>query len=109
MSRDLQNSYSSGHNAAKQALEKSGQSTADIAVVLASSLYNQEEMLKGVRDALGGAPVVGCSSAGTITDSGAEEQAVSTERLGPFKSSMYDTRFDAMLSACPVLVCMSSS
>ena len=38
-----------------------------------------------------------------------DEQAVSTDRLGPRRSNRYDTRFDAMLSACPVLVCMSAS
>lgn len=77
-SRQLQDSYTAGHDAASKALEVSGVKIAGIGLVVASTVYDQEQMLKGVRDALGvDTPVVGCTSAGAITENGVEEQAVS--------------------------------
>ncbi len=76
-SRQLQDSYTAGHDAASKALSASGAGTAGIGLVVTSPRYNQEQMLKGVREAFGGAPVVGCTSAGAITEDGVEEQAVS--------------------------------
>ncbi len=75
-SRNLQDSKSAGYDAAHFARERLAQPSIDLAVVLASSHYNQEEMLKGVREALDGAAVVGCSTAGAITNEGGQEQAV---------------------------------
>ncbi len=76
VSKRFHDSLSAGREAATQALKKAGIEKADIAVVFASSVYDQGAMLKGVREALGGTPVVGCTSAGPITGEGAQEQAV---------------------------------
>lgn len=77
-SRQIQDSYTAGHDAASKALEASGVKTAGIGLVVASTSYNQEQMLKGVRNALGiDIPVVGCTSAGAITENGVEEHAIS--------------------------------
>lgn len=76
ISEQNQSAHAAGAEAAKQALEKAGVEKADFAVVLASSLYNQEDLIKGVRDALSNAPLVGCTTAGTITDYGLHEQSV---------------------------------
>lgn len=72
----MQDSFTAGHDAATAALSSSGATAAGVAIVVASPHYDQEAMLKGVREALNGAPVVGCSSAGAITEDGVSEQAV---------------------------------
>ncbi len=95
-SQNLQDSYAAGHEAANQALKQSGQDTIDIAIVLASSLYNQEEMLRGVRETLKNAPVVGCTSAGAITNNGPEEQAVSVLVLRSNKSKFYPIKITSI-------------
>lgn len=81
VSRQLQDSYTAGHEAATGALKKMGASKADIMVVFASSLYDQEAMLRGVREGALGAPVVGCSSAGAITGDGVFEESVAVLAL----------------------------
>ena len=75
-SRQFQDSYTAGHSAASKALAKLGREKADLAVVFAALNYDQKEMLRGVREALSGASVVGCTSAGSITAEGVQEQAV---------------------------------
>lgn len=59
VSRQLQDAHSAGRDAGKEAVAKMGGGVADIAIVFASSLYDQEAMLKGVREGVGGIPVVG--------------------------------------------------
>ena len=84
-SKNPEDSFTSGQEAARLALEKLQKlngARADIAVVFASSHYSQAEMLKGVRQTLKNIPVVGCTSAGAITSAGAQEQAVSVAILG---------------------------
>lgn len=76
-SRELQDSKTAGHDAATKALAASGAPSCALAVVVASPKYDQVAMLLGVREALPGAHVVGCTSAGAITENGVEEQAVS--------------------------------
>ncbi len=76
-SKQVNDAHAAGRDAAMLALKSSGQDKVDLAIVVASSVYNQEAMIKGVREALGGAPVVGCTSAGAITADGVQEQAVS--------------------------------
>ena len=47
-----------------------------LAVVFSSIAIDQEKMLKGVNRALSGKPVIGCSTAGEITDTGVQEKSV---------------------------------
>ncbi|MBU6321234.1 FIST C-terminal domain-containing protein [Patescibacteria group bacterium] len=80
-SRALQDSKTAGHDAAAKALAASGAAAAGLAVVVASPKYDQAAMLQGVAEALPGARIVGCTSAGAITENGVEEQAVSVLAL----------------------------
>ncbi len=59
-----------GANAAQDALERLKGKQAGAALVFASVAYDQEKMLAGVRSVLPGAVVVGCSTAGEITNDG---------------------------------------
>lgn len=81
VSRQLQDSFTAGRDAAQEAIQKMGAEKADIAVVFASSHYDQEEMLRGVREGMAGAPVVGCTSAGAITREGVAEDSVAVLAL----------------------------
>ena len=76
VSRQTQDSRAAGLEAAGLALKDAGIEAADAAVVLSSSVFDQEAMLKGVVEALGTTPVVGCTSAGSITEGGVQEQSV---------------------------------
>ncbi len=76
-SRQLQDSRTAGHDAASKALAAAGVEKAALAIVVASPKYDQAAMLQGVMAALPGAAIVGCTSAGAITEDGIEEQAVS--------------------------------
>ncbi len=59
-----------GANAAQDALERLKGKKAEAALVFASVAYDQEKMLAGVRSVLPNAMVVGCSTAGEITQDG---------------------------------------
>jgi len=76
VSRQLQDSFGAGRDAAHEAMKNMGAEKADIAVVFASSHYDQEAMLKGVREGMQGAAVIGCTSAGAITRDGVSEESV---------------------------------
>ena len=77
VSKNSQDSERAGHEAATSALKDSGIASADIAIVISSSVFDQSSVLKGVRSVLGETSIVGCTSAGAITGDGVQEQAVS--------------------------------
>jgi len=81
VSKQSQDSKAAGQEAAAAALKEAGIEKADIALVIASSVFDQGAMLEGVAVALGDTPVVGCTSAGAITGDGVHEQAVSVLAL----------------------------
>lgn len=81
VSRQLRDSKTAGHDAAAKALSALGAPAAQMAIVVASPKYDQQAMLVGVAEALPGARVVGCTSAGAITEDGIAEQAVSVLAL----------------------------
>src|SRR3712207_4298624 len=62
-----------GREAAEQALEKAGISKPDFVFMFASIGYDQHSLLRAVREATGGAPLTGCSAAGTINGDDADE------------------------------------
>jgi hypothetical protein len=62
-----------GREAAEQALEKAGISKPDFVFMFASVGYDQHSLLGAVREATGGAPLTGCSAAGTIIGDDADE------------------------------------
>ena len=56
--------------AAKQAQNQTGQSTADLAIVFNTVHYEASEILTSVREILEDTPIVGCSTAGIILSEG---------------------------------------
>jgi hypothetical protein len=77
-----------GRQAAEQALEKAGVQRADFVFMFASIGYDQDSVLRAVREATGEAPLTGCSVEGTIDGDNADEShfsvlvtAVSSEEL----------------------------
>jgi hypothetical protein len=77
---NTQDSFQAGCDAAHEALTEGGAGggarTPSFALVLASSVFDQKEMIRGVHETLGGVPFVGCTTAGAIVDEAVEEQAV---------------------------------
>jgi hypothetical protein len=62
-----------GREAAEQALEKAGVERPDFVFMFGSIGYDQQSLLRAVREATGGAPLTGCSAEGTINGDEADE------------------------------------
>jgi hypothetical protein len=62
-----------GREAAEQALEKAGVAKPDFVLMFGSSGYDQRSLLEAVREITEGAPLTGCSAAGTINGEDADE------------------------------------
>ncbi len=62
----------------EQALEKAGLKAEEtsLTVIFSSIAMNQEKLLQGANEALGGKSIIGCTTAGEITDSGVYEESV---------------------------------
>ncbi|MBU0744570.1 MAG: FIST C-terminal domain-containing protein [Gammaproteobacteria bacterium] len=70
--------YDVGKNAAKEAYQKLGDDKLNISLVIlfSSSKYDYQNVLRGVREITGNAPVIGCSSAGEFTEEGSLKEGV---------------------------------
>lgn len=68
--------HQAGFTATQSALERSGVERPTQLLVFSSALYDQEALVRGVRDASGNAPLVGCSAAGILTHEGPIDQSV---------------------------------
>mgnify|MGYP003419163279 FL=1 len=68
--------YHAGFEAVAEAMRKVNIEKPHLVVLFASVAYNQEQVVKGARDAGNDAPLIGCSTAGEITDDGARTQSV---------------------------------
>ena len=64
-----------GQEAVQQALEAAGIEQPDFCFVFATVGYEQQELLKAVREATGGAPLCGCSGEGVIAEGEADESS----------------------------------
>src|SRR5215203_3522500 len=62
-----------GREAAEQALKKAGVDRPDFVFMFGSIGYDQQSVLRAVREASGGAPLIGCSVEGTIDGDEADE------------------------------------
>jgi hypothetical protein len=62
-----------GREAAEQALEKAGVERPDFVFMFGSIGYDQQSLLRAVREATGGAPLTGCSAEGTTKGDEADE------------------------------------
>ncbi|NIO67550.1 MAG: histidine kinase [Anaerolineae bacterium] len=77
-----------GQEAANKALEAAGVEKPDFVFMFATVGYNQQDLLKAVREATDGAPLCGCSAEGVIAGSEADESnfavavmAISSDQL----------------------------
>src|SRR5688572_16898619 len=65
-----EDSYAVGANACQDAIDRLGGAHPGVFIVFASSKYDQEKMLAGVKSVAKDTLVVGCSTAGEISTSG---------------------------------------
>jgi len=77
-----------GKEAAEKALEAAGVEKPDFVLTFATVGYDQQDLLKAVREATGGAPLCGCSAEGVIAGGEADESnfavavmAISSDQL----------------------------
>jgi len=80
-------SYGRAKSAAEEAVKKLGKRP-DLAIVYCDVNYNTSEVLRGVREATGDAPLIGCTSNGEFTENGSQMGTIS---LGIMSSD--DVRF----------------
>jgi hypothetical protein len=66
-----------GREAAEQALEKAGVERPDLVFMFGSMGYDQQSLVRAVRETTGGAPLTGCSAQGTINGDDADESGFS--------------------------------
>lgn len=69
-------SYHAGYEAAKTAIEKAGGKKPDFTIAFASIALDQNDLVRGIREASGGAPLIGCSAAGEITNAGPSQKSL---------------------------------
>ena len=72
-----EDAYRGAYEACKTAMRKMGGDTANLVVAFASVVFNQEEVVRGIRNASGKAPLVGCTGAGEITNEGPTQKSIS--------------------------------
>ncbi|MBI2624179.1 FIST C-terminal domain-containing protein [Candidatus Parcubacteria bacterium] len=70
------NSFQAGYEAAKTAVEKAGGGKPDFMVAFSSVAFDQEELVRGIREATDQTPLIGCSDAGEITNAGPSQKSV---------------------------------
>lgn len=75
-SADLNNSKGAGEEACKKAIEQLEGSAPNFVLVFASSLFNQEEVVAGVKNAAPNVLMIGCSDAGEIVTNGPATKGV---------------------------------
>jgi hypothetical protein len=76
---DAPDAYRAGSEAARQAL---GRPDPKLLVVFCSDSYDLDELLRGVNEASGGLPLVGCSTAGEISGSGPGDAGIVVTAIG---------------------------
>lgn len=88
MSRDS-DPYQAGYAAAKTAGDRAGGAPADFLFAFASPALRQEDVVRGIRDAAGNAPLIGCSTAGEITNEGPSKKSVGVMAIRSDALSFY--------------------
>lgn len=68
--------YHAGFEAAAKAIQNAGISEPHLVILFSSVAFDQEQVVKGARDGSGHAPLVGCSTAGEITNAGPHTKTV---------------------------------
>ncbi|MEK7541387.1 MAG: FIST N-terminal domain-containing protein, partial [Patescibacteria group bacterium] len=80
--------YQAGYAAARTAADRAG-GTPNFLFVFASPALQQEEVIRGIRDAAGAAPLIGCSTAGEITNEGPSQKSVGVMAIRSDTLSFY--------------------
>lgn len=70
------NASQAGYEATSIALKKCGCEKPDFVVAFASSIFDQKELVSGIREASKNVPMVGCTTAGEITNDGPTKNSV---------------------------------
>lgn len=71
-----EDSLNVGKEAARKAMEKAGVKKVDLAIVFASSKYDYQAVVNGIRMVTGNAPLIGCSSAGEFNEEKVDNESV---------------------------------
>lgn len=71
-----EDSFKVGQEVAKKAMERAGIKKVDLAIVFASSKYDYQMVVKGIRKITGYAPLIGCSSAGEFNEEKVANESV---------------------------------
>jgi len=81
--------YTAGYEACKKAIEKGGSSSPELVIAFSSVNLDQAELVRGIREASGNAPFVGCSDAGEITGEGPNRHGVSVMAVSSDQMSFH--------------------
>ena len=81
--------YEAGIEACKQAMEKLGKNKPDLTIVFSSVSLDPEQVVRGVRKASNDAPLIGCTDAGSITNTGPVSNAVGVMAISSDKLEFY--------------------
>jgi len=74
-------SFIAGQEAAKKAYLRLGRKDPNIIIVFISTIFDQTEAIKGVRSVTRETPLIGCSTAATITNSGSFKHSVAVNAI----------------------------
>ncbi len=74
-------SYAAGSLAAYGALEKMGSGNPDMVFCFASSRFDHIQLIRGIKNVIPSAPLIGCTTAGEITTEGPNKKSVSVLAL----------------------------
>ena len=69
-------SFELGREAAKKAMLKAGTKKVDLSIVFASSKYDYQAVVNGVREVTDNALLIGCSTAGEFTDERTDKESI---------------------------------
>lgn len=72
----LRDAYRAGHEACDLAIQRMGGGKADFLFVFSSVAFDQQEVIRAVREASNGTPLIGCTDAGEITAEGPNQKSV---------------------------------
>mgnify|MGYP001585093792 CR=1 FL=1 len=88
MSR-VSDSYQAGYEACKKAMDRAGGGKPDFLIAFASASFNQQELVRGIREAGNKALLIGCSDAGEITNEGPTQKSVGVMAIRSDAISFY--------------------
>lgn len=74
-------SFAAGKEAAQIAYYRIGKRNANIAIAFISTIFDQELAINGIRSVIRGVPLIGCSSAGSIANSGISRGSISVSLI----------------------------